>query len=116
MKLITAVATAALLTAITTTVSDPTVNFAVSGIQLAQPLAYMSYHVFQGVYADGKTATASLRTWPHPFIYASWGTFPNAADSIVMQERDRIAEFERQLDQLDEQMRRLAALAAPAGG
>ena len=33
-----------------------------------------------------------------------------------MQERDRIAEFERQLDQLDEQMRRLAALATPAGG
>ncbi|MBP7608711.1 MAG: valine--tRNA ligase [Steroidobacteraceae bacterium] len=40
----------------------------------------------------------------------------NAPESVVMQERDRIAEFERQLDQLDEQMRRLAALATPAGG
>jgi len=40
----------------------------------------------------------------------------NAPESVVVQERDRIAEFERQLDQLDEQMRRLAALATPAGG
>ncbi len=40
----------------------------------------------------------------------------NAPESVVMQERDRIAEFERQLEQLDEQMRRLAALAAPVGG
>ena len=40
----------------------------------------------------------------------------NAPESVVMQERDRIAEFERQLGQLDEQMRRLAALATPAGG
>ena len=40
----------------------------------------------------------------------------NAPASVVMQERDRIAEFERQLDQLDEQMRRLAALATPVGG
>jgi valyl-tRNA synthetase len=40
----------------------------------------------------------------------------NAPESVVVQERDRIEEFERQLGQLDEQMRRLAALAAPAGG
>jgi valyl-tRNA synthetase len=40
----------------------------------------------------------------------------NAPESVVVQERDRIAEFERQLGQLDEQVRRLAALAAPAGG
>ena len=40
----------------------------------------------------------------------------NAPESVVVQEQDRIAEFERQLGQLDEQMRRLAALAAPAGG
>ena len=40
----------------------------------------------------------------------------NAPESVVVQERDRIAEFERQLDQLDEQMRRLAALATPVGG
>ncbi len=40
----------------------------------------------------------------------------NAPESVVVQERGRIAEFERQLDQLDEQMRRLATLTAPAGG
>ena len=40
----------------------------------------------------------------------------NAPESVVMQERERIAEFERQLAQLGEQMRRLAALATPAGG
>ena len=39
----------------------------------------------------------------------------NAPESVVVQERDRIAEFERQLEQLGEQMRRLAALATPAG-
>jgi valyl-tRNA synthetase len=37
----------------------------------------------------------------------------NAPESVVTQERERIAEFERQLSQLGEQMRRLAALAAP---
>jgi valyl-tRNA synthetase len=35
----------------------------------------------------------------------------NAPDSVVTQERERIAEFGRQLSQLDEQIRRLAALA-----
>jgi valyl-tRNA synthetase len=37
----------------------------------------------------------------------------NAPESVVTQERERIAEFERQLGQFGEQMRRLAALAAP---
>ncbi len=41
----------------------------------------------------------------------------NAPESVVVQERERIAEFERQLAQLAEQMRRLAAIApAGAGG
>jgi len=40
----------------------------------------------------------------------------NAPESVVVQERDRSAEFERQLGQLGEQMRRLAALATPVGG
>jgi valyl-tRNA synthetase len=39
----------------------------------------------------------------------------NAPESVVAQERERIAEFERQLEQLGEQMRRLAALATPTG-
>jgi valyl-tRNA synthetase len=36
----------------------------------------------------------------------------NAPESVVQQERERIAEFDRQLAQLGEQMRRLGALAA----
>ncbi len=40
----------------------------------------------------------------------------NAPESVVTQERERIAEFDRQLQQLGEQMRRLAALAAVTGG
>lgn len=69
------------VTANTTTVGDPSMNFAASVITLASPLTYMSYHVYQGRYADGKTATASLRTWSHPFLHASWGTFPGADES-----------------------------------
>ncbi len=69
--------------AITTTVGDPTMNFAASVIQLTTPLPFMSYHVFQGVYADGKTATASIRAWSQPFIHATWGTFPDAETSTA---------------------------------
>ncbi len=63
------------VTANTTTVGDASVNFAASVLTLTTPLPYLSYHVFQGVYADGKTATASLRAWSHPFLYASWSVF-----------------------------------------
>lgn len=66
------------VTANTTTVGDATMNFAVSVMQLAAPLPFMSYHVFQGIYADGKTATASLRAWSHPFLHAAWSSFPTA--------------------------------------
>ena len=38
----------------------------------------------------------------------------NAPENVVAQERERIAEFDRQLAQLGEQMRRLASIAAPA--
>ncbi len=71
------------VTASTTTVGDSTVNYASSVVNLATPLAKMSYHVFQGVYTDGRTATASLRAWPHPFIHASWGTFPCPDGDLV---------------------------------
>ncbi|MGI9246490.1 MAG: class I tRNA ligase family protein, partial [Steroidobacteraceae bacterium] len=40
----------------------------------------------------------------------------NAPESVVMQERERVAEFERQLEQLAEQARRLSALAPAVGG
>jgi hypothetical protein len=61
------------VTANTTTVSDPSVGLVASVLQPTQPFSPMSYHVFQGVYADGKTATASLRAWMNPFIYGTWG-------------------------------------------
>ncbi len=64
------------VTANTVTVGDPGVNFAASVITLPAPLSAMSYHVFQGAYGDGKTATASLRTRADPFIYGTWSAFP----------------------------------------
>ena len=71
------------VTARTTTVGDAAVNFGVSVIQLASPLPAMSYHVFQGVYADGRRATGSLRAWSHPFLYASWSVFSVADGDLV---------------------------------
>ncbi len=76
------------VTASTTTVGDPNVNFAASVVSLANALPFFSYHVFQGVYADGKTATASQRAWTNKFIYATYGNFEltetySAADWIA---------------------------------
>jgi subtilisin-like proprotein convertase family protein/Cu/Zn superoxide dismutase len=64
------------VTSLTTTVGDTNFNFAVSVISLASPLTYMSYHVYQGVYADGKTATASLRSWINRFNIGTYGAYP----------------------------------------
>ncbi len=61
------------VTASATTVGDPTVGYAATVLSLATPLANMSYHVYQGVYADGKTATGAVRTWINRFIYGTWG-------------------------------------------
>ncbi len=61
------------VTSLTSTVGDPTMNFAVSVIQLSAPLANMSYHLFQGVYGDGKTASGSLRVWINRYLYGTWG-------------------------------------------
>jgi hypothetical protein len=71
------------VTANTTTVGDTSVNYAESVFTPAAPLAYMSYHVFQGIYADGKTATAALRAWSHPFLHATWGVFPDAGNDTA---------------------------------
>ena len=68
------------VTALTTTVGDPSLNFAVSMISLGSPLPYFSYNVYQGVYADGKTATAGQRAWTNKFIYCTWSTFQETAD------------------------------------
>src|SRR6185369_1706918 len=67
----------------TTTVGDPSVNFAASVIQLPSPLTYMSYHVFQGTYADGKIAGAGVRAWSHQFMHATWYTF-NVSDGDMV--------------------------------
>jgi len=66
------------VTASAITVGDPDVNFGASVLQLDEPLTAMSYHVFQGVYADGQTASASLRAWANPFVYGTWGAKPTA--------------------------------------
>ncbi len=64
------------VTASTTTVGDSTLDFGATAIQLEEPLAPLSYHVFQGVYHDGSTASASTRTWVNPFVYGTWGARP----------------------------------------
>ncbi len=63
------------VTALTTTVGDPNVNFAASVISLSNALPFFTCHVFQGIYADGKTATAAQRAWTNKFIYATYSTF-----------------------------------------
>ena len=63
------------VTSLTTTVGDPSVDFGASVVSLANPLPFFSYHVFQGLYADGKTATASEHAWTNKFIYGTYGTF-----------------------------------------
>lgn len=63
------------VTTSTATVSDPSYNFAASVISLTTPLSYFSYHVLQGVYGDGKTATAGQRAWTNKVIYCTYSTF-----------------------------------------
>jgi len=61
------------VTASTTTVNDPSVETAASVLRSAQPLSPASFHVYQGIYADGRVASAGVRTWANPFIYGTWG-------------------------------------------
>ena len=46
------------VTSLTTTVGDTNLNFGVSVISRTNALGYMGYNIFQGVFADGKKATA----------------------------------------------------------
>ncbi|MGB9625863.1 MAG: immunoglobulin domain-containing protein, partial [Phycisphaerae bacterium] len=64
------------VTARATTVNDSALELAVSVLRLAQPLTAGSFHVFQGVYSDGQTASAGLRAWANKFIYGTWGAQP----------------------------------------
>ncbi len=61
------------VTAYATTVSDSNCDYAVSVLSFDTALANMSYHVYQGIYSDGKAATGSLPTWVNPFIHCTWG-------------------------------------------
>jgi len=63
------------ITTNTVTAGDPNTNFAVSIVSLGTALTELSYHVFQGVYSDGKTATAGLRTRANPIMYGTWHSF-----------------------------------------
>jgi len=67
------------VTASTTTVGDTNINFGASVVSLASPLPFFSYHVYQGVFADRKTATASQRAWTNKFIYATYSAFGDYA-------------------------------------
>ena len=58
------------------TVDDPALEFGASVLHLPEPLAPMSYHLFQGVYADGRVASGSLRAWVNPYLYGTWGAMP----------------------------------------
>lgn len=73
------------VTSITTTVGDAGTNFAVSVVSLSAPLSEMSYHVFQGLYSDGTTATGGTRVWVNPFTYTSWAAFdiPDGNDAMA---------------------------------
>ncbi len=64
------------VTANATTVGDPTLNFGATVLQFESPIANMSFHVYQGVFSDGKRATAAVRTWVNPFLYGTWAAKP----------------------------------------
>ena len=68
------------VTANATTVGDPSVNYAATVLSFSTALDPMSYHVYQGVYSDGKTATAALRTWVNKFIHGTYNTFDVESD------------------------------------
>jgi hypothetical protein len=59
-------------------VGDPALEFGVTVLTLGTPLANMSFHVYQGVFADGKRATGGVWTWVNPFLYGTWAARPTA--------------------------------------
>jgi hypothetical protein len=68
------------VTSLTTTVGDPNYNFAASVISLPTGLPFFSFNVYQGIYSDGKTATAGQRAWTNKFVYCTWSTFEETAN------------------------------------
>ena len=57
------------MTARTINVGDPNMHFGASVVSLAHALPYFSCRVFQGRYADNKTATASQRVFTKFILY-----------------------------------------------
>jgi len=71
------------VTSYATTVGDSSTNYAVSVLSFSTALTNMSYHVYQGIYSDGKKATASLRTWVNKFMHGTYNTFELDAQYTV---------------------------------
>ncbi|HSW44616.1 MAG TPA: hypothetical protein VLM89_03490 [Phycisphaerae bacterium] len=59
---------------------DATLNISPVVMRLSRPLARGSFHVFQGVYDDGQTASAGLRAWSDEFGYGMWGGPPGKSE------------------------------------
>lgn len=57
-------------------VGDPALEFGVTVLAFDTPLGNMSFHVYQGVFADGKRATGGVWTWANPFLYGTWAARP----------------------------------------
>ncbi len=79
------------VTAATMTGNDPSVGVSVSVLHLTQPLDLNSFHVFQGVYADGRMASAGVRAHDNEFVYGMWGAAPGD-EGDVQTARDYITE------------------------
>jgi len=72
------------VTANAVTSTDAAMTLAPSVLQLGAPLTDGSFHVFQGVFADGQTASAGLRAWSNEFIYGMWGAMPGSAGDTTL--------------------------------
>ena len=48
-------------------------------LELQDPPDTGSFHVYQGVYQNGETALAGVRTWADEFAYGMWGGWPGDA-------------------------------------
>lgn len=60
---------------------DDGMNISPVTLRLNQSLQRASFHVFQGVYADGGTASAGLRAWRDEFGYGMWGGPPGKSEN-----------------------------------
>lgn len=75
------------VTASATIASDAGVDLAPVVLHLKQALAPGSFHVLQGVYDDGQTASAGLRAWCDDFAYGIWGSAPSQEEDKALAHR-----------------------------